>query len=363
MKHLTLMLKPASSLCNMRCTYCFYHDVAALRSNASFGFMNKEVAKKIIENTFCELISGDHITFAFQGGEPSLAGLDFFLYFIAHVKKTVPAGVKVHYAFQTNGLMITEDWCRFFKLHKFLIGLSLDGDAALHNRNRIDKQCKGTFSRVMKTKKLLEQFNVDYNVLCVLTSESARRANRIWDFILRENISYVQFIPCLQPLEDCAPAALSSERFYRFYSELFRLWKVEIAKGNMIVVKLFEDLAVSLLTGHPLSCSLSGRCTPQFVVEADGAVYPCDFYVLDKYKIGDLSKNSIKTIFDDLVISSFYAIYQENLHCDGCRYSSWCHGGCKRMSVYGEACGMRLFLDECLDDLLLHYRRYIMGYN
>ena len=321
--------------------------------------MSKETAEKIINNTFCELTSGDNITFAFQGGEPSLAGLDFFSYFVDHVNKTVPSGVKVHYAFQTNGLMIDEDWCRFFKLHKFLIGLSLDGDAALHNKNRIDNQGKGTFNRVMKTKKLLEQFNVDYNILCVLTSESARRATRIWDFISREKISHIQFIPCLEPFEGHVQTALNGERFYRFYSELFHLWKLD----NTVIVKLFDDIAVPLLTGRPLTCSLSGRCTPQFVVEADGSVYPCDFYALDDYKIGNLSENSIKTTFDDLAKSSFYATYQENSYCTDCRHNSWCHGGCKRMakSVYGEACGMRLFLDKCLEDLLLHYRRYIIS--
>ena len=364
MKHINVMIKPASSLCDIRCSYCFYADVAASRKESHMGLMSRDSAAALVKNVFSELLAGDHITFAFQGGEPGLAGLDFFEFFVDEVKKAAALKVRVHYAFQTNGLMVDEDWCRFFVRNNFLVGLSLDGDAALHNRNRLDSKGKATHRRVMEAKKLFDRYGVEYNILCVLTSESSRRAQRIWDFILREKIRHIQFIPCLEPLYgqgqqpdnfEVSPAALTSEKFYNFYSALFPLWRKEAEKGNVIVIRLFEDLAALMLTRQPVTCGLSGRCSPQLIVEADGSVYPCDFYVLDEYRVSDLTKHSLREAFDAVVASGFLGnALQTPAHCADCAYKGWCGGGCKRMAraVYGENCGMKLFLDECLNDLM-----------
>ena len=336
----------------------------ASRQEFSLGVMTRETAAKLIKNVFSDLIMGDYITFGFQGGEPGLAGLDFFSFFVEEAKKAAAPKVRINYAFQTNGLMMNEDWCTFFKENNFLVGLSLDGDAALHNKNRTDNNGKGTFSRVMGAKKLLDRHGVEHNILCVLTSDGARRAKRIWDFIVRENIRYVQFIPCLEPLGEDGDSskslyALTSEKFYRFYKDLFPHWKREAQKGNLIVIRLFEDLAALMLFGRPITCGVSGRCSPQIVVEADGSVHPCDFYVLDEYRVGNLSEQSLQEVFEAVVKSGFI---QEGAQmpewCKACVHNSWCRGGCKRMAraVYGENCGMRVFLDECLNELLLIYR-------
>ena len=357
------MIKPASSLCDMRCAYCFYTDVAACRNTASMGIMSQQVATALISNVFSSLAAKDHVTFAFQGGEPGLAGLDFFRFFTEEVKKATPPRVKVSYAFQTNGLMVNEDWCKFFNVNNFLVGLSLDGDAVLHNRNRVDNQGKGTFNKVMNAKKLFDANGVTYNILCVLTSESSRRAEKIWKFILKEKIQYIQFIPCLEPLEPTEgigqDIALTSEKFYRFYSSLFVLWKREAEKGNVVSIQLFEDLAALLLARQRVTCGLSGRCTPQIVVEADGSVYPCDFFVLDEYRISDLCSHTLEDVYNGIVGCDFLKNTQQILQeCMDCSHKQWCRGGCKRMAnaVYGKNCGMKLFLDECLGDLLRVYQ-------
>ena len=355
MKRLTVMIKPASSLCDMRCTYCFYCDVAASRHTASMGIMTRETATALIGNVYSQLTAGDTITFAFQGGEPGLAGLDFFVFFAKTAKKAAGRGVKTSYAFQTNGLMIDDAWCRFFKGNKVLVGLSLDGDGALHNHNRVDLHGKGTYNRVMEAKKLLDRHKVDYNILCVLTAESARRARRLWGFIVKEGIRYIQFIPCLEPLDDISHMALTSTRFYKFYADLFPLWKAEAGKGNMVNIRLFEDLAGVYLAGKGLTCGMSGRCSPQMVVEADGSVYPCDFYVLDEYRVSNLAEASIKDVFEAVVASGFLEQGRQTYaQCGDCTYNKWCQGGCKRMAraVYGDDCGMKTFLDGHLDELL-----------
>ena len=361
MKRLTVMIKPASSLCDMRCKYCFYCDVAAARQVASMGVMRCETAAALIANVFSVLCAGDHITFAFQGGEPTLAGLDFFTFFVEKVKQAAPPKVRVYYALQTNGLALADAktggaWAHFFKENDFLIGLSLDGDSALHNEHRVDAMGKGTFSRVMAAKNILDRQGISYNVLCVLTAETARRAKRLWEFILRKGIRHIQFIPCLAPLDGTpSGAALTSQKFYQFYAAFFPLWKKEAAWGNMVHVRLFEDLMGLFAAGQAVTCGIGGGCTPQIIVEADGSVYPCDFYVLDNYKTGNLATENLREVFEATAGGAFL---QEKrplpAACAGCPYSPWCAGGCKRMAgaVYGENCGMKLFLDECLQDLL-----------
>ena len=355
------MIKPASSLCGMKCDYCFYYDVAASRQFSSMGIMSCETAGQIIKNVFCVLVPGDRVTFMFQGGEPGLAGLDFFEFFVAEVKKSTSPAIVVNYALQTNGLMIDNNWCNFLRKNNFLVGLSLDGYAALHNLNRRDSFGKGTFNRVMDVKKNLDTHKVMYNILCVLTSESARRAKRIWNFIIKEKISHIQFIPCLEPLESSSSndSALTGNRFYNFYSDIYPLWKQEALKRNVISVRLFEDLSLLFLSGHPVTCGVTGKCSPQIIVEADGGVYPCDFYVLDQYRVSDLTKHNLREAIESVINSSFIKEQQQlPIDCMNCSHNRWCRGGCKRMAkaVYGENCGMKRFADMYLNDLLTVYK-------
>ncbi|MCL2016994.1 MAG: SPASM domain-containing protein [Defluviitaleaceae bacterium] len=381
MKSLSIMIKPTSSLCNLQCTYCFYSNIADSRQQANFGLMSLETAKALIDNIFC--LPLNYVSFGFQGGEPTLVGLDFYKFFVEEISKKsrkVPK-LNIRYAFQTNGLLLDENWLQFFRKHKFLVGLSVDGDAQLHNANRLDKQGKSTHSKVISKKKLLDLHKVDYNILCVLTKETSRRANRIWDFILRENIEYIQFIPCLESLEtadftdftDLSHktatnfAALTSEKFYRFYADLFPLWKKSAENGHFVHIQLFEDLATLMLSNYPVTCGMCGNCTTQIVAEADGSVFPCDFYALDAYKMGNLAKQPITEIIANIDNSGFLASTTIKPKCNGCNYLKWCNGGCKRMqkAVYGENgengenCGMKSFLDAFLADLLAVYRRII----
>jgi len=376
MKQLSVMLKPTSSRCDMGCAYCFYADVAASRKEAFKGMMSRETVSALIRNIFVCLEKGDSITFAFQGGEPRLAGLDFFTFFTEEVAKIAVSGVKTEYAIQTNGLGISDEWCKFFLQNNFLVGLSIDGGEALHDTHRKDLHGNGTHSRVMATKQSFDKFAVPYNVLCVLTYKASVQAVKIWDFVIKEKIKFVQFIPCLEPLESTNPAAertgyvplaynqnisLTADGFYRFYSVIFPLWKREALRDNFVQVRLFEDLALMFLSGHGMTCGVAGRCQPQIVVEADGSVYPCDFYVLDEYKSGELTRQTLREVFEATVSGTFMHPRELPPECQCCTYVQWCHGGCKRMNkaVYGKRCGMKAFLEKYLDELLTVYRRLI----
>jgi uncharacterized protein len=301
--------------------------------------MSNETAERIIENTLCEMSAGDELTFAFQGGEPTLIGLEFFQFFIEKVTQAAPGGLDVQYAIQTNGININESWCRFLRESNFLAGLSLDGDAAMHNRYRKDVHGEGTHKRVMAAKDLFDAYGVNYNILCVLTERAAKQPGRMWDFLLSENIRYVQFIPCMAPLDGYSPTALSAHGFAHFYMQIKRRME-----GSGIRVKLFDDLSIGGGT-----CGQPGMCTPQIVVEADGSVYPCDFYVTDNWRIGSLVNRTIREVFDAVVNCGFLTEKQEmSPHCDGCLYRRMCKGGCKRMrqGIFAAPCGMKMLLED-----------------
>ena len=368
MKRLSLLVKPASSLCNMRCKYCFYRDVGKHRENQSFGIMSRETAEKITGNISRDLGEGDEITIAFQGGEPTLAGLDWYRNFV-DAMNSIKKG-KVNYSIQTNGLLIDDEWAEFLKENDFLTGLSIDANAGIHDSIRIGADGKGTFRTCMQGKSILEKHGAEFNILCVLTNELANNPGKVWNFILNEKIRFIQFIPCLESLDEKEPSpyTLRPARFASFYVQLYGLWMKELEKGTYYSIKLFDDTANYFFRGLPSSCGIDGRCHVQYVVEADGSVYPCDFYVLDQYNAGKLTEHTLRELFDSPVIRDFLLDERKLPEiCSSCSYLKYCNGGCKRMSrtMYcgssagvSNICGYKIFLDKCLKPLEYTVRRH-----
>jgi uncharacterized protein len=367
MKRLSLLIKPASALCNMRCRYCFYYDVGEHRQTHSYGVMKPETMVHIIDSIQKDLNEKDEVTIAFQGGEPTLAGLNWFENFVSYFAAGLKKEVKVNYALQTNGLLIDDPWAEFLHKNNFLVGLSIDANAKIHNSNRLDSNGRGTFDACMQTKALLEKNKVEYNILCVLTNDLAGEPDKVWNFILHEKIQYIQFIPCLEGLDEkeSSPFALRPPRFANFYSRLYHRWVNELENGTYISVKLFDDTANFFFRGIPSACGINGRCYSQYVVEADGGVYPCDFYVLDNYNTGNLTRQTLHELFDSKRMQDFL-LEERSLPklCLSCPYLKMCKGGCKRMqnAVYfgtsGTVCGYKMFLDKCLQPLEYAVRKH-----
>ena len=173
MKELSLLIKPVSGLCNMRCIYCFYADVADRRQIRSYGRMSRDTVKGILHSLCGDLSQGDVLGIAFQGGEPTLAGIDFYRDFFAAADEWLP-DIAVRWSFQTNGLLLNTEWCRLFRERKVLVGLSVDGPPGTHNAQRPDLAGKGSYQRVHAAMELLRRSGVEYNILTVLTTETAR---------------------------------------------------------------------------------------------------------------------------------------------------------------------------------------------
>ena len=371
MKQLSIMIKPASSLCNLRCKYCFYADIADLREVRSFGIMKPEMTEAILANIKEGLDTGDRITFAFQGGEPTIAGLDYFRHFTSIVDTWT--GIDVHYALQTNATLLDDEWCVFLKKYNFLLGVSWDILPDCHDAARLDTTGKGTSKRVLDAIYLLNKHKVEYNVLCTLTNFVARHPNQVWKQIVKHDIQYIQFTPCLDELEATgeSPYALNPKRFASFYDQIFDLWYADFKAGKYRSVKLIDDIVNLLAFGVPSACGINGRCTPQIVVESNGSVYPCDFYCVDEYILGNLSEQPLKEIFESPVNRAFAGrAHQRPKLCATCEFSRFCGGNCKRMQKQiccgpeDTFCGYQNFLRTHAKDfeqIALQERRFRQG--
>lgn len=330
--HINLLIKPASSLCNLRCEYCFYHDSAKNREITSYGIMSTETIENIVKKAF--LYAEQGLTIAFQGGEPTLAGLEFFEKYIEIQKKHNVKNLPVNNAIQTNATLIDDNWAKFFKENNFLVGVSLDGPKECHDNFRYDINNKGSFNDVMRGIACLNKFKVDYNILCVVNSVTAKKIQSIYTFFKKNKFEYLQFIPCIQPFgesETKMPFSLTSKDYTKFMCNLFDLWYRDIQAGTWIHMRDFENYVEMLLGYPPESCGKSGICSMQYVIEADGGCYPCDFYVLDKYKLGNLNDLSFAEI-DQKRNEIKFVQESARVHpkCRECKYFRICRGGCKR---------------------------------
>ncbi|OJG58335.1 anaerobic sulfatase maturase [Enterococcus malodoratus] len=319
----------------------------------SYGKMTDDTTQKMIANLYLDLEDGDELTLAFQGGEPTLAGIGYFEK-LAELVEQQTKRVTVHYAIQTNGILINQRWCRLFKRYNFLVGLSVDGSPIYHNLNRLDIKGRGTYHRVMATKKLFDDHQINYNILCVLTNQLAKEAKKVFRFLQDNCIRYVQFIPCLDEInaERRSSYALTPQRFATFYQQLFKLWFKELGKGNYISIKLFDDLVHLFARKQVNACGLLGNCQVQYVIEADGSVYPCDFYVLDEYRMGYIQEQGLRELFEQDITKKFLCERSADTKlCMDCPFKNYCGGGCKRMkdAVYvdeqKEMCGYQVLLN------------------
>jgi uncharacterized protein len=332
MPPLGMLIKPASGNCNLRCRYCFYHSVAENREIESYGMMSLDTLETIVKKAL--VFADQACTFAFQGGEPTLVGLDFYRKLIEYEKKYNTKKVQINNALQTNGMVIDDEWAEFLSVNKFLVGLSLDGPKDIHDINRYDAKGNGSFNRVMNTVKLFDKHKVEYNILFVANANTGRHISKIYSFFKKNNFKYLQFIPCLDPLNE-EPGqheySLTPERFGSFLKSLFDLWYEDIVKGEMVSIRYFDNLVGMIMGYPPEACGMKGECMCQFVTEADGGVYPCDFYVIDEWYLGNIKESG----FEELAGSNAAVRFIESsrhvdTECKECKWANICRGGCRR---------------------------------
>lgn len=319
----------------MRCDYCFYMDEADNRERACYGKMSKQTTKQIIKRVFEE--AEEECGFTFQGGEPTLAGLEYYKYFLQTVEKYNRRGIPVQYCLQTNGYNLTEEWLTFFAENHFLIGVSLDGLEKIHDANRKDAEGKGTYRNVMQTIQKMEEYQIPYNVLTVVTDLLAKHAAEVYLFYRENAIEHQQYIECLAPIgkgtEQTVEEAngLTSKNYEKFLKEIFDEWYQDLKNGKLIYNRYFYNL-IWLMKGRcPESCSMRGTCSLQWTIEADGSIYPCDFYVLDEWKLGNVREDSFGSIWKSEKQKQFIMLSADvPKECKKCKWFGLCRNGCMR---------------------------------
>lgn len=358
MPALHVMIKPASGLCNMRCKYCFYADEMKHRKQKSYEIMDGDTLEQIIRRTleFAE----KQCTIAFQGGEPTLAGLDFFRKCLVLEEKYNHKGIQIHHALQTNGYLLDREWCTFFAENHFLVGLSVDGIRSTHDTYRKDAQGRDTYFRILQGAELLKEARVDFNVLTVVNGKTAPKIRRIYERYKKLGFWWQQYIACLDPIWEKQGQweySLTPEAYGQFLIELFELWELDLQQGTQPNIRQFENYIGILLGEMPESCEQRGMCSFQTVVEADGSVYPCDFYALDEYRVGNLKEDSFEMIEKRRRESGFLEnSLNHTEECKACEYFYICRGGCRRHreqpgAAYGQnyfCTSYKMFFGKCL---------------
>ncbi len=341
------IVKPVGARCNLRCEHCFYLDKDELYEPAPSGVMSDQLLESFIRDYIASQPPGAReVNFVWQGGEPTLAGLDFFRRALELEKRFAPSNMQVHNSLQTNGTLLNDEWGKFLADNGFLVGISIDGPEHLHNRFRPDAAGRGSFEAAMRGLKVLKRNQVEFNVLTCVQSDNSMHGGEVYDFLKSQGAAFMQFIPIVEhldgppnPLDPRPPESenvfrltersVSGEQFGRFMIEVFDRW-LDNDVGSVFVQSF--DVFLGLMLGYPSGvCVHSRRCGRGVVVEHNGQVYSCDHYVFPEYLLGSLQEGkSLRQMCDSSYQCAFGMAKERNLSrtCRECSFLTLCHGGC-----------------------------------
>ena len=301
-----------------------------MREQFTQGPMSEKTARAAIDSAI-KTADGGSVYFSFQGGEPLLAGKDFFRSFFSYAKKQ-KGNVKIYYAVQTNGTLIDREWADMFAENGVLAGLSLDGNAE-DNFYRMRADFSPAYNDIMRAAGILKERGVQFNILTVVTGRLADNIERVYKFFAQNNFKYLQFIPCLRPFgsSEESPLYMTNEQYARFLIVLFNLYVKDYMRGNYVSIRRFDNWVRLYRKEKFEECGVGGFCGRQFVVEGGGNVYPCDFYCLDEYSLGNVLSDGFEEMGTSAKALNFIkesTILPEK--CKKCKYFALCRNGCKR---------------------------------
>jgi len=326
----SLLIKPASALCNLDCTYCFYLDREAdPYKDLPRRVMSLETLERLVD-TFL-FYSYPNSVFAFQGGEPMLTGLKFYQKLIEFQQQYGRDGQNVSNALQTNAVLIDDDWSALFREYNWLLGVSIDGPEEINDVYRLTRGGQGTWRRVMRGIETLQKNKVEFNILCVLSQANVEKPREVYKFFRGLGIDYIQYIPLAEfdGAGNRLPFTITPEQYGRFLCETFELWWPERRKAR---IRFFDNLAEALAGQKPGSCNLHETCDSYSVVEYNGDVYPCDFFVEKEWKLGNILVDSWPELSRrrrryDFALNKTLP----RPECQACEYFSLCRGGCPKL--------------------------------
>ena len=348
-----IMIKPAGSLCNLDCNYCYYLD----KSESIYGGREHVMSRENLETCVREYISANdvsEVTFNWHGGEPLVLGIDFYEKAVELQRKYCGDKV-IHNTLQTNGTLINSGWASFFKDNGFLIGVSIDGPEDIHDRYRKDKGDCPTFRKVMEGINIMYRYGVEYNTMSTVNKASEGRGFEVYSFLKQLGSRYMQFMPVLEhikypldisgkpqksarpyivdPLVEgavIAPWSVSSMAYGRFMCDIFDYWVLNDV--GRFFVNLFDCTLANWCGVQPGTCAYAETCGGNSVIEHNGDLYPCDHFVYPEYKVGNISDTSLREMMTSSMQSKFGIDKRNGLpyKCLRCRYFFACHGECPK---------------------------------
>ncbi len=333
MKPFSLLIKPASADCNLRCEYCFYLDRAELYPECKVHRMAPEVMRHLVRS-FQALPFPCH-AMAFQGGEPLMMGEAFYRNLVATQNRYKRPGQIISNSLQTNLTLMTPSLAQFISDNHFLVGVSVDGPEAIHDLRRKKIDGSGSHHLVMRGLDALNQAHADYNILTLVSQSNVNDPIGTYTY-LRDTLktNFMQFIECVEFMPDgsLAPYAITPEQWGDFLCEIFDYWYA--TDTEKVSVRLFDSILAKLAFGQITTCSLGCDCRNYLVVEHNGDVYPCDFYVQPEYKLGNIMENDWDELFDNPIYTQFGARkHQFNVACKTCPHADICAGDCPKNRV------------------------------
>ncbi|MCC7161995.1 MAG: anaerobic sulfatase maturase [Anaerolineae bacterium] len=350
-----VLAKPTGATCNLDCKYCFFLSKEMLYPGSRF-----RMADDLLEQYIKQVIEGQRvpeIVVAWQGGEPTMMGLDFFERSIAYEKKYLPPGKTILNTIQTNGTLLDDEWCEFFRAHNFLVGLSLDGPRAMHDAYRVDKGGAPTFDKVMRAAHLLQTHNVDFNILCTIHAANADHPLEVYRFFRDElKTNYIQFIPIVERVTPellevanegwgdshhtralytldgslVTDRSVKPEQWGDFLSAIFDEW-VRRDVGT-VFVQMFDAALASWVGVPPSLCIFGETCGNALALEHNGDLYSCDHFVEPRFKLGNIRQDLMIELVASDQQRAFGNAKRDTLpkYCRECVVRFACHGECPR---------------------------------
>jgi uncharacterized protein len=338
-----IFAKPVSSACNLNCSYCYYSVEnskigSTVNSRIEFDLLEKYISQHI------EATTDDLILFSWHGGEPTLAGIDFYRKAVEIQKKYLPVGKKLVNGIQTNGTLINDEWCRFLKSENFLVGISMDGPEEFHDRFRLKNNGQGTFNEVLRGYQLLQRYEITTEILCVVNAVNAEYPQEVYRFLKSLNAGFITFLPLVERKSDFKTEftdnTVSPEAFGKFLVQIFDEW-IENDIGK-VTVQIFEEaLRVAFDKEHTL-CIFKENCGGVPVIESNGDFYSCDHFVNPQHLLGNISEKSVSDFLDSAEQKAFGKAKSLTLpeYCRNCEVLSMCNGECPKNrfieTPYGE---------------------------
>jgi uncharacterized protein len=341
------MAKPTGPICNLDCKYCFYLEKEALYPKATQWAMRPEVLESYIRQHI-EAFPGDTVPFAWQGGEPTLLGVDYFRAVVA-LQAKYANGRKIENAFQTNGILLDEAWAQFLAEHQFLVGLSIDGPRRFHDAYRVDKGGQPTFARVVRSMDLLKRHRVAFNTLTVVNRKNSYYPTEVYRFLKRHGAGFIQFIPIVERVAsrrrsdgltmvspafgdpaDVAEWSVEPEQFGRFLCSIFDEW-VRNDVGTQFI-QLF-DVALEIWFGMEASlCIFRRTCGSAMALEHNGDLYSCDHFVYPENRLGNIMESPLASLAGSMQQKYFGDSKNDSLpqYCRECAVRFACNGECPK---------------------------------